>query len=142
YNGGWMYANSRVPQDYAAHVLNDYGRAVAARTGVSPDFAEQWTVAIEITRGNIPPEPLLLYRRPLSGLRTYGEHVVYRYTDAQGRGYYVKGYAVPLVFLAAPDQNSVAFGDADTLETPLMVKLGLIEDKGERSDMPLIRACL
>jgi hypothetical protein len=142
YNGGWAYANSRVPQDYAAHVLNDYGRAVAVRSGVSPDMAAQWTVAIEIKRGNIPPESLLLYRRPLSGLRTYGEHVVYRYTDEEGRSYYVKGYAVPLVLLVPAEPGTVAFGSADTLETPLMVKLGLIEDKGERSDAELIRACL
>lgn len=142
YNGGWVYAGSRVPQDYAAHVLNDYGRAVAVRSGVSPDIALQWTIAVEIRRGNIPPEPLLLYRRPFSSLRTYGEHVVYRFSDGEGQSYFVKGYAVPVSLVVPAEPGTVAFGSSDTLEMPLMVRLGLAEDKPPRTDSELIKACL
>jgi hypothetical protein len=142
YNGGWLYANSRVTQDYAAHVLNDYGRAVAVRSGVEPDMALQWTVALEMRRGNIPSSPLLLYREPIPDLQTYGEHVVYRYHEPGGGHYYVKGYAVPLVLMEAEDVETVDFGSSDSLELPLMVRLGLAEDKGERSDSELIKACL
>jgi hypothetical protein len=141
YAGGWRYANSRVPQEYAARVLNDYGRAVAARSGVSPDIALQWTVAVEIRKGHIPAEPLLMGRKPLSGLRTYGEHLVYDYADDEGRAYFIKGYAVPLA-LVVPLENDAVILEADSLETPLLVRLGYISDKADHGSSRLLLACL
>jgi hypothetical protein len=140
YAGGWLYANSRVPQDYAARVLNDYGRAVAARSGVSPDIASQWTVAVEIRKGNIPVEPLLMGRRPLSGLRTYGEHLVYDYADG-GRAYFVKGYAVPLA-LVVPLAGEGETLPADNLETPLLMRLGYTSGKVEHGLSRALMTCL
>jgi hypothetical protein len=139
YAGGWLYANSRVPQEYAARVLNDYGRAVAARSGISPDIASQWTVAVEIRKGNIPVEPLLLGRRPLSGLRTYGEHLVYDYANDEGRAYFIKGYAVPLALVVPLEGDALP---ADSLETPLLMRLGYENGKADRGPSRALMACL
>lgn len=97
YSGGWDQVDTRVPQEYAAAVLDGYGRAVAMRADVSPDIAERWTIAIEVRHGHIPNQTLLvLGNDPASGLQTYGGHLVYAYTDKEGHTFAVRGYAVPL----------------------------------------------
>ena len=50
--------------------------------------------------------------------------------------------AKTLLLMEPEEPGSVHFGSSDTLETALMVRLGLVEDKGERDDSHLIRACL
>jgi hypothetical protein len=97
YSGGWAQAGNRVPRAYAERVLDNYGRAVAARNGQSPDIATQWTIAIEIARGYVPPEPLVvLNSRPQAALHLVGKHIIYRSIDAAGQAYHVVAYAVPV----------------------------------------------
>ena len=108
YSGGWMQANNRVPRAYASRVLDNYGRAVAARIGQSPDIATQWTIAVEITRGHVPAEPLLILgSQPQMGLHLLGKHIIYRSVDAAGKAYYVVAYAGPVV-LAQPVNSGLA----------------------------------
>jgi len=140
YSGGWDQVNSRVPQEYAAQVLDSYGRAIAARTNVSPDIAAQWTVATEIDRGHIPLERLIMSEQPLSGLRRYGEHVLYQSTDGDSKAYFVKGYAVPLA-VVVPEATQ-AMSASDTVATQLMARLGLSEAKMGSSNPNVLRACL
>lgn len=102
YNGGWFYATYRVPREYAAAVLHNYGRAVAARNGIDPAIARQWTVAVEINRGYIPSQPLIVENPTTHELIKLGEHVVYDFIDGGGRAHYVKGYAVPLLLASPP----------------------------------------
>lgn len=146
YSGGWEQVNSRVPRDYAARVLDNYGRALVARTGMSPEIATQWTVAIEIRRGYVAHDPLLvLGEQPVSGLYTYGEHIVYDYVDQAGRAYYVKGYAVPVALVVSnvPDQTSDLPGsEGDALELPLRVRLGETDVKITNRNPRIILACL
>lgn len=100
YNGGWEQVDTKVPKAYAEAVLDNYGRAIAARNGVSPDIAGQWTVAIELTRGNVTNSPILvLGAEPVSGTWMYGEHVIYDYVDQSGRAYHIRGYAVPVTLI-------------------------------------------
>lgn len=100
YNGGWGAAHTKVPQAYAEAVLDNYGRAIAARNGVSPDIAGQWTVAIELTRGNVTNSPfLVLGAKPVSGTWMYGEHLIYDYVDQTGRAYHIRGYVVPVTLV-------------------------------------------
>ncbi len=141
YSGGWDQANTRVPQEYASQVLDTYGRAVAVRENISPAIATQWTVATEITRGHIPVEPLILNEQPLSGLRKYGEHVVYNRTDKFGRAYYVKGYAVPLA-VVVPLESTPATAGSDTVDSQLLVRLGMNDAKINNSNPRVILACL
>ena len=109
YSGGWDQVNSRVPRKYAASVLDNYGRAVLMRNGLSPDIAAQWTIAIEMRRGNVPDTPLLvLGDQPLSGLHTYAEHVVVDYVDDTGRSLYIKGYVVPVALVVPLDPETGA----------------------------------
>lgn len=97
YSGGWAQVNNRVPRAYAARVLDTYGRAVAARTGQTPDIADRWTIAIEITRGYVPAEPILvLGSQPQTSLHLLGKHIIYHAIDISGKAYYVIAYAVPL----------------------------------------------
>jgi len=140
YSGGWDQATSRVPQEYSAQVLDSYARAIAARNNISPNIAAQWTVATEIDRGYIPLEGLIMSEQPLSGLRKYGEHVLYQYNDSGGRAFYVKGFAVP-VALVVPDATQAMSG-SDTVATQLMARLGLAESKIGASNPNIIRACL
>jgi soluble lytic murein transglycosylase-like protein len=72
YSGGWGQVDRGVPQEYAERVLNEYGRAVAVRSNISPNIASQWTVGVEIRHGHIPIESLILSEQPVSGLRAYG----------------------------------------------------------------------
>jgi hypothetical protein len=143
YSGGWDRVNSRVPRNYAASVLDYYGRAIVARNGISPDIASRWTLAIEIRRGHVPTEPLLvLGNQPVSGLITYGEHMVFDYVDQTGRSYYVKGYAVPVALIVPIGSDSTSFGSADTLEIELQARLGETSAKITSSNPRILIACL
>jgi hypothetical protein len=142
YSGGWDQANRRVPQEYAARVLDEYGRAVAARTGISPGIAARWTVAVELRRGHVPAEPLLFGRRPLSGLLMYGEHLVFRGADKQGYGLHVRGYAVPLALILPMEPEEPAWIEDGLVEEDLMVRLNLLELKVNDSNPRVLLACL
>jgi hypothetical protein len=142
YSGGWDQANRRVPQEYAARVLDEYGRAVAVRSGISPHIAAQWTVAVELRRGNVPGEPLLFGRRPLSGVLMYGEHFVYRAVDKQGYGLHVRGYAVPLALIVPLEAEEQEWHDSGLVESDLMVRLNLLEMKVNDSNPRVLLACL
>jgi hypothetical protein len=142
YSGGWDFANSQIPKQYAQQVLDDYGRAVAVRAGVSPDIAARWTVAIEIRRGNIPAETLLLANEPVSGLHLFGEHVVYDYIDeATGTAFYVRGYAVPLALIVPLNVSANAASD-NTVDDRLLARLGMSETKINDSNPRVLLACL
>ncbi len=141
YSGGWDQANSRVPQEYASQVLDSYGRAVAARENISPDIAAQWTVATEISRGHIPADRLIINEEPLSGLRKYGEHVVYNHIDKNGRAYYVKGFAVPLAVIV-PLESTPATSSSDTVDAQLMARLGMADTKNNNSNPRVLLSCL
>ena len=141
YSGGWDQANTRVPQEYASRVLDSYGRAVAVRENISPDIAAQWTVATEISRGNIPVDRLILNEEPLSGLRKYGEHIVYNHIDKSGRPYYVKGFAVPLVIIV-PLESTPATSSSDTVDAQLMARLGMADTKINNSNSRVLLSCL
>ena len=136
YRGGWDNVNSRVPRSYAASVLDYYGQAIVARSGISPEIASQWTLAIKIRRGHVPTDSLLvLGDQPVSGLITYGEHVVYNYVDETGRSYYVTGYAVPVALVVPIGTNDRSFGQADT-------RLGQTGEKIAISNPRILIACL
>ena len=142
YSGGWEHVNSRVPREYATHVLNNYGRAIAARNGISPDIASQWTVAIQMRRGHVINDSLLvLGDQPVSGLRTYGEHIVYDYVDQSGQAYYIKGYAVP-VALVVPLNADLAPQAGASIEAELQARLGETELKIANHNPHVILACL
>lgn len=145
YSGGWEHVNSRVPQEYAARVLDNYGRAVAQRSDISPDIATQWTIAIEMRRGHVTSEPLLvLGEQPVSGLYTYGGHLIYDFIDEEGRAYYIKGYAVPVALTVpmAPDKMSGETGGSDELELQLQIRLGESDTKIANRNPRVILACL
>lgn len=142
YTGGWPQVEAKVPRQYAANVLNNYGRAIVVRSGLSPEIANRWTLAVELRRGNVPSESLLvLGSQPLSGLQVYGEHVVYDFVDPSGRTYFVKGYAVP-VALVVPPWNTDFFGSGDSLESQLQGRLTGIVDKSEGHNPAVLIACL
>ena len=137
YSGGWDQVNSRVPRKYAASVLDNYGRAVLMRNGLSPDIAAQWTIAIEFERGNVPNTPLLvLGDQPLSGLHKYAEHVVVDYVDDTGRSLYIKGYVVPVALVVPLDPET---GAPDVDSTTITEELA--EDNDELNPRVLL-ACL
>ena len=141
YAGGWDQVETRVPREYAASVLHHYGRAVAARNQISPDIAAQWTIAIEIRHGHVPAEALLILgEQPVSGLRTYGQHTLFRDVDEAGNAYYVIGYAVP-VALVVP-LNQVSFGPANAVEAPLQARLERLQMKQDQSNPRILLACL
>jgi len=143
YSGGWDQVNSRVPQNYAASVLDYYGRAVVARNGISPDIASQWTLGIEIRRGYVPNERLLvLGDQPVSGIFTFGEHMVFNDVDQSGRSYYVKGYAVPVALIVPIGSESGALSTADTLEVELQARLGDTGEKIANHNPRVLFACL
>jgi hypothetical protein len=145
YSGGWEYAGSLVPQAYAEAVLDNYARAVLIRSGISPDIAAQWTIAVEINKGYVPTEPLLvLGSQPVSGLYTYAQHRVYDYVDEFGRSFYIDGYAVPvaLVVPGSPDPSSTNFGRGDEIELHLQARLNGDNVKIDTSNPRIILACL
>jgi hypothetical protein len=145
YSGGWDQVESSIPQKYASRVLNEYGKAVAARVAaredVSPDIASQWTVALDIRRGHIPVETPILSQEPVSGLRMYGEHTIYNYAGESGRSYNVKGYAVPLVVVVPLVAESTPSG-SNTVDSQLMVRLGMAEAKVNKRNPRVKLACL
>jgi hypothetical protein len=144
YSGGWENVGRRVPRRYATSVLNNYGRAIAARNGVSPDIAAQWTIAIKIRRGNVPGQPLLvLGNQPVSGLRTIGQHRVFERMDGNGRSFWVDGYAVPVALVAPADLDTQLFGSGDELDAPLQARMGdLANVKGISGNPHVLLACL
>ena len=145
YSGGWDLVDSNVPQAYAANVLDNYARAVLIRNGISPNIAAQWTIAVEINKGYVPNEPLLvLGPQPVSGLYTYVEHRVYDYVDEFGRSFFINGYVVPvaLVVPATPDPNNITFGRGDEIDLHLQARLNNDIVKIDSSNPAIILACL
>jgi hypothetical protein len=143
YSGGWDEANSRIPRQYAASVLDNYGRAIISRIGMSPDIATQWTIAIQIKSGNVPVEDLLvLGSQPVSGLKLYGEHVIFDYVDQFGRPYYVKGYAVPVALTVPAGLDDEQFGSPNSVEPQLRARLGEDGVKLANSNSHVLLACL
>lgn len=140
YYGGWQQVNSRLPREYAARVLDSYGRAIIARDGLSPEMANRWTIAVQIRAGNVPGESLLILGpKPIATLRTFAEHTVYAFAGADGQAYYVRAFAVPLglsEFVAAEPSAGV-----DQLEAPLRARLGEKSARG-RPDARVLLACL
>ncbi len=141
YSGGWELVETRIPQLYATNILNNYGRAIAARSGVSPDIANRWTVAIEMRRGHVVgTELLVLGEQPVSGLRTYGEHVIYADVDDRGYAFHIRGYAVPVALVIPTD--TVSYGHSDQVEAPLQARLGENVEKIDNSNPEVLIACL
>ena len=144
YSGGWGHVASSVPQAYAANVLDNYARAVLIRNGLPIDSATHWTIAVEIDKGYVPNEPLLvLGSQPVSGLYTYAKHRVYDYVDDFGRSYFIDGYVVPvaLVVPADPDPNRLTFGRGDEVDLFLQARLSDTV-KIDTSNPRIILACL
>lgn len=146
YSGGWEQVDNRVPQNYAASVLNNYGRAIAARSGISPEIAGQWTIAIEMRRGHVTDGDLLILGdQPISGLFTYGEHIVFNYVDQSDSAYYIKGYAVPVTLVVPVNQKNLdetAVSPANSLELELQARLGTTDWKIANHNPRVILACL
>jgi hypothetical protein len=141
YAGGWDQVDSRVAREYAASVLDNYGRAVAARNFISPDIASQWTIAIQIRGGYVPSDQLLILGdQPVSGLQTFGEHTVFRNVDEAGHAFFVTGYAVP-VALVMP-MNDVSFGSPHEVEAVLQARLDRYDAKNGQSNPRILLACL
>jgi hypothetical protein len=141
YSGGWAQVNMRVPRQYAQRVLDKYARAVVVRTNGRPEIASEWTIATEIRGGNVPVDGLIVNQQPLSGLRMYGEHVVYQNVDAHGRSLYVKAYAVPVALVVSMERDPAA-SRSDLVDSQLMARLGMGELKVSDSNPRLILACL
>lgn len=142
YSGGWEYATGRVTQAYASQVLDEYGRAVAVRNGISPDIASLWTVAVRIERGNITSDTLVMNRRPASGIMMFGEHVVFQTVNPDGQSFYVRGYAVPLILIVPQDIPHATYGGAQTLDPHLIARVGLADSKVNQQNPHLVLACL
>lgn len=147
YYGGWAHLDSQLPREYAAEVIDNFARALVARTGISPELAPSWTVAVEIRTGNVPDEPIItLGRKSLAGVRSNAGHPVYIYADDYGNIFNIRGYAIPLGLSELSDEESLTDSpiqyDPDNLEAPLRARLG---DKLARA-MPgnprLMLACL
>ena len=144
YSGGWGHVSSNVPQAYAENVLDNYAKAVLVRNDIAPDIAAQWTIAVEINKGYVPNEPLLvLGPQPVSGLHTYAKHRVYDYVDEFGRSFFINGYVVPvaLVVPAKPDPNDMTFGRGDEVDLHLQARLSDTV-KIDTSNPRIILACL
>jgi len=131
------------PQTYANEVLDFFGRAVAARSGVSPDIADEWSVAIELTRGNIPAERLLLGKEPVSSLQKIGAHKLFDYVDESGQALYVRAYAVPIRLVEQESAERETFGASDRVEDLVMARLDRDDSlKIERANPHVLLACL
>jgi hypothetical protein len=145
YSGGWDRVGSNVPRAYANNVLDNYARAVLIREGISPEVAAQWTIAVEINKGYVPNESLLILgEQPVSGLYTYARHRVYDYVDDYGRSYFIDGYVVPVALLvpAYPDPNNITFGSGDEIDLHLQARLSDDSVKFDTSNPRIILACL
>lgn len=142
YSGGWEQADRRVPLEYAARVLDQYGRAIVARAGIPPETASRWTVAVRINRGNIANELLVLGEQPVSGVLTFEEHVVYQGVGTSGQSFYVVGYAVPLVLLIPQDQAHPAYNGSYSVDPHLIARIGLSDMKANQQNVHVVLACL
>jgi hypothetical protein len=143
YSGGWEQVENQVPRQYAASVLDNYGRAVAARNGVSPQIASQWTIAIEMRRGHVTPGDLLvLGEQPVSGLRTYGRHVIYEYPSLEERPFRLIGHAVPVALIVPLAGDSKTQGRGDQVDLHLQARLGNDAVKIQNSNPQVLLACL
>lgn len=143
YSGGWEYVNSRVPRQYAASVLDYYARAVIVRNGLSPDIASRWTLAIEMRRGHVPNQALLvLGTQPVSGLRTYGHHTLFNYVDELGRVYHIEAYAVPVALVVPLARDIPQLTDGNWLEPELQARLGAAQEKIGGNNPRVLLACL
>ena len=141
YNGGWAEVNSRTPREYAARVLDSYGRALIARHGLSPEMANRWTIAVQMRAGNVPAESfLILGTKPIAGLRTYAGHTVYAFAGQGGQTYYVRAYVVPLGLSEFVTATTSSAG-VDGLEAPLRARLGEKAARG-RPDARVLLVCL
>jgi hypothetical protein len=142
YSGGWEHVNDDLPREYAARVLDSYGRALIARYGMSPDVANRWTVAVEIRAGNAPFESLLILGdRPIAGLHTFAEHTVYAFAGDSSHAYYIRGYAVPIGLseLMADEQDDYF---PQELEAPLRARLGEKSARAAAGNSRVLLACL
>lgn len=148
YNGGWNQINSREPRDYAAEVLDSYARALLVRSGLATDTAAQWTVAIEMVAGHVPTQGfLVLGNQPLGDLHTYAAHTLYRYADEKsGQTYHIRGYVVPITFLATPVESANLFETADASGEELLADPPAAPDeqveKLPNRDPRVLLACL
>lgn len=143
YNGGWDHVNSRVPREYAMRVLDSYARAVVARDGIEAASAAQWTIAVEIPKGNVPSQPMLILgRQPISELRLFSEHTVFKYVDDDGHAYYVRGYAVPVGLSDMIAQEPAMSTDAYQLEPALLAYLGDKASRTTTGNQNVLLACL
>lgn len=147
YHGGWSRVASEASRDYAARVLDSYGRALVVRAGLPPDIAGQWTLAVEIEAGNVPPDGRsILGDPPFATGRAYAGHTVYAFTDGFGRAYHVRGYAVPLGLSGVPAgelaPGDVSQYDPTRLEAPLRARLGDRSVRVASGDERVMFACL
>lgn len=141
YRGGWSHINDPLPREFAARVLDSYGRALVARAGLSPTIAGRWTVAVEIRAGNVPTDGLLvLGSQPIGALRALADHVVYAYA-VDGRAFYVRGYAIPLTLVESLPGEGIS-GTAGELEAPLRARLGEKAARGAVGNPRVLLACL
>lgn len=144
YNAGWRNAGDEIPQTYTAEVLDEYGRAVVARAGGDPAIAAQWTVGIELRRGNVAPESLLVFgKQTAAGGPMYGGHVVYKHVAADGTALYVRGFAVPLTLLVAAEEigpTTAAGGEVDAAVGEVVP--ATVAAKGEGRNPLVVMACL
>jgi len=140
YNGGWRNAEFRVPRDYAREVLDDYGRAMAASSGLSPDIASEWRVIVNWRTGYLPvggDDSALL----AAGSVVTDERLIYDYVDVRGRHFYLTGYAVA-VALTVPAEWSAALPSSDTVGAELMERMGVEKNKSSDSNSKVLLACL
>jgi hypothetical protein len=134
YNAGWYNMHDPIPQQYTAKVLDEYGRALAAQAGTSPHIASQWTVAIEMRRGYVPPSHLLVFgQSPHGEMASYGEQVIFDYVSADGTPYYVRGHAVPLIMV-----DLAPLAEEETADPALQMG----DEKGNGRNTRLLIACL
>lgn len=148
YSGGWQQVNNRVPRAYAASVLNNYAQAVMVRSGQSPDIASQWTIAIELNRGHVPNEPILILgEQPEFSTPLFGKHLVYSTVDTSGKGYYIVGYAVPVDLPSPLDEESLQMMANPLEELPPSPAAPLVstssgEEKVGSGNLHILLACL
>ena len=142
YSGGWSVAGRGVPQAYADSVLDHYARAVLIRQGLSTEMAAQWTIAVEIPRGNIPSDPVLLGNEPLASFQLYAKHVIFSDVDELGRSYNLIGYVVPVAVTRPPGESERA-GTYAIADPQILVRQGVMElNKGDTGSPRLVLACL
>jgi len=121
-------------------VLDDYGRAMAASSGLSPDIASEWRVIVNWRTGYLPvggDDSVLL----AAGSVVTDERLIYDYVDVRGRHFYLTGYAVA-VALTVPAEWSAALPSSDTVGAELMERMGVEKTKSSDSNSKVLLACL